>query len=177
MQTVESYVHVGFDISGRRVGNPLDQAVEASVRQDPLGQQNASSSATGRVSGTRFGVLHRFGNDLGDHLRAGRDRQAINCAKPGSDKLGLPGVRGVRGGCFQIVGCDPGPLASDGARLDDHDLDPELRHFDAQAVTQPSTANLLAWYQLPSGSQILPPMEEMFTMYPSRWARIWGSTS
>ena len=41
----------------------------------------------------------------------------------------------------------------------------------------PSTANLLAWYQLPSGSQILPPMEEMFTMYPSRCARICGSTS
>ena len=29
---------------------------------------------------------------------------------------------------------------------------------------RPSTANFVAWYQLPSGSQILPPIDETLTM-------------
>ena len=41
----------------------------------------------------------------------------------------------------------------------------------------PSTANLVAWYQLPSGSPNLPPIEEMLTTYPLRCARMCGRTS
>ena len=41
----------------------------------------------------------------------------------------------------------------------------------------PSTANFVAWYQPPSGSYILPPIDETFTILPLCRARICGSTS
>ena len=41
----------------------------------------------------------------------------------------------------------------------------------------PSTANFVAWYQLPSGSPNFPPIDETLTIVPLRRSRMCGSTS
>ncbi len=54
---------------------------------------------------------------------------------------------------------------------------PNGRSSMRSASLSPSTAYLVAWYQPPSGSDPRPPIDEMLTIRPERWARMCGSTS
>jgi hypothetical protein len=162
---------------GWDAGGPAYERIEGAVGQQAVQDDHGSGAIAGGVPGLGAPGGDGFGDGRADEFgRGGAPAGGLGGERVGYG-VALGGVGAAAGDGPDLLGGDAAPFGADAAGVDDDDVDAERATSMRRQSLMASRANLVAWYQAPSGVVILPPMEVTLTIVPECWARIAGRTS